>query len=705
MNQNFEDKSAKIILVNPSGAIRIQHSDIIKSHGFVSITNVSDLQSAIEVLESEKIDWIITRPFANDAVNAFQLLKLIISEAVLRHVRVSLLMDESEEQLLPYAFSLGLFSWIKNKSSRSELEGEYKKLIETLEKSAWNPTKVSSRYIAEMMENTPKSRMVFHKSLIQHFPGDASILLDLAESYILNQKPEKAEAVFQQINLINENYSQEINQLRQKHQIPTIQLDADSQSEDLENTLNIESCLLIDNDASTLEMLRAFLAEVGVKNIHLVNSIEVLEEFSEQTPIDLIVFKWGIPQAVGPIIAQKLKHKKNLISSPTLTYNPHLEEGDKALLAELGVFSYIKMPINQKDFLKTVIWCLQQQLLPTEPNTLELSIYDNLANGLTLKAKGLFAYYKGYKEIPEYKIKQIEAELFFHDGKFQAAKKSCLESIKSGGESPIVLSLLGKIMIKLKDHASALRCLELADSMAPMNIARLCAISDCHLANDQLDEAKSIISEALELDANAPEALESNIKLKVIEGDTETAKNLLNDLSMVKQVVAFMNNKAVSLSVCQRVDESISLYKKTLESIPNDRSDILGLVHYNLALAHTRSHDYNNAIDQLKAAHKLNLEQLTPKIASLMKRIKLAIQNNEKVALKTSKQTSEEDEAEEVEDTEDYFKYLTLKKGEICCYKIYILDKVDPKIEAFTKKPLKFNPRASFDASETSENS
>ena len=109
MNQNFEDKSAKIILVNPSGAIRIQHSDIIKSHGFVSITNVSDLQSAIEVLESEKIDWIITRPFANDAVNAFQLLKLIISEAVLRHVRVSLLMDESEEQLLPYAFSLGLF--------------------------------------------------------------------------------------------------------------------------------------------------------------------------------------------------------------------------------------------------------------------------------------------------------------------------------------------------------------------------------------------------------------------------------------------------------------------------------------------------------------------------------------------------------------------------------------------------------------------
>ena len=72
-----------------------------------------------------------------------------------------------------------------------------------------------------------------------------------------------------------------------------------------------------------------------------------------------------------------------------------------------------------------------------------------------------------------------------------------------------------------------------------------------------------------------------------------------------------MNNRAVTLARNGRFEDGISLYKKTIESIPTSWKSIIASVYYNLGLAYARYGDLQKAektLSEMTAQVKLWLK-------------------------------------------------------------------------------------------------
>ena len=85
-----------------------------------------------------------------------------------------------------------------------------------------------------------------------------------------------------------------------------------------------------------------------------------------------------------------------------------------------------------------------------------------------------------------------------------------------------------------------------------------------------MEKAESAIKKAeeMEIDMDSTEVEQMKCKINIETGNVVTAKSLMNDLEAGKNVIAYMNNRAVTLARNGRFEDGISLYKKTIESIP-----------------------------------------------------------------------------------------------------------------------------------------
>src|SRR5690349_22472712 len=93
----------------------------------------------------------------------------------------------------------------------------------------------------------------------------------------------------------------------------------------------------------------------------------------------------------------------------------------------------------------------------------------------------------------------------------------------------------------------------------------------------------------------------------------------------MENVVAYMNNRSVALARCGMINEGIEGYRKTLESIPDEREDIKGIVHYNIAFAFIRSGQLPEAKPKLEMSIMNKTAKVLTRAEALIKRVKHAI--------------------------------------------------------------------------------
>jgi hypothetical protein len=82
-----------------------------------------------------------------------------------------------------------------------------------------------------------------------------------------------------------------------------------------------------------------------------------------------------------------------------------------------------------------------------------------------------------------------------------------------------------------------------------------------------------------------------------------------------------MNNQAVTFIQTGEFQRGVELYQSAIKSLPQEESDLLGVVYYNLALAFLRNEELESGLSHLQTSTSFPDSRVHKKACSLHKRI------------------------------------------------------------------------------------
>lgn len=625
MNHSIKNQDAKILVVEAAQSSRSLICDSLRALGFKSIhASVGSLKDALPILETEHIDWIITSTFADQKVNAMQILKICASAPNLKHVRMSLLVDKGDDEHIPIAYQIGLLSHHSREMTGTAVKAFLQILFDRFKSEEYNDALVAASYLREWLtvRSDWESSYKMTKNLLEVMPGRPDLITSLAEPLFAMDKKQEARATLEQAKMILDGPKiKQVDALGERifgedYAKPIVA------GTEAPNILGIPSVVLIDSDEMTLKNVKGIFSELGVPAIETFQDGESAWLWMQKNPEPgLIIMEWKIPKVPGPALLQRVRGM-GFLSVPIIVLSSLIKPTDMPLLREMSVANQIAKPFpDRPTFLRTVIWTLQQERIPTDMQVLETKIRQLLQIKKPKEANSLKKRLFADKAFPLARRKYIEAEFAYANGKYEESRDHALQGLKSVGDKLLTLQLLGKVFMQLKDFASALKCLEKANEINPVNIERLCMMAEAETELGKEEDAKKSVNEAEEVDAENADLIATKAKFALTDGNTDRAKELMGKLTSLSSVVSYMNNKAIALSRTGKIDEGLELYHKAIRSIPDNRKNVLGAIHYNVALAYIRADKPQESLEHLFKAATFDDQRIARKAASLQKRV------------------------------------------------------------------------------------
>ncbi len=722
MTSALKDKKSRIILVDPSGPVRQMMTETTRSTlGYENVEAKSSITDVIQFLEVEKAAWVIVPLMADQPANALHLLKICTENAVLKKVRVSVLVEEEEKYILPTAYELGLFSHHPKPFTKDTLSEEFKTIQSILEANGYNEPKTSAHYLRTYLKagNLHPSQIALEKGLLDMYPGDPSVLLELAHPQFHSGQQDSAKKTLAQVKLLDPKYTEKVEAQAKAlfgDQGKAIIDAAGSGGDGSINVLGANNVVIIDSDDASSRGVEDILKKLGATNIvRFANGVEAWQHLEKSSEPDLIISEWKIPKLSGPLLIQRIRHH-GFHAVPIIILSSLLKPEDMPLVKEISVANIIQKPLNADLFIPNLILTMQQERMPTEFQALERKIRHLLKANKKDDAEPFRLQFIADPNIPMAKKRTIEAEFALANANYPLARDAAIDALKLGGENILVLNTLGKALMRLSDFANALKFFKKAQEMSPNNIERICLIAETETELGNEEGAKDALQTAKAIDPDAQAVTEANVKVAITKGDSLSAKNLMESFDSVENIVSYMNNKAVAFAKIGKPNEAIGLYKKTLESIPDHLPDPKAIVLYNLALAQIKDKEFDAAMSKLNEAMKYPTSRIAKKISSLRDRSKTANEKGQALSLKASDAnvaikantpaapgaagagesglSSEEDQAKLIA-------LVEAKRGDMCCYMIFTpIEAKDAKIPALLAKQPRFQSRSSIEREE-----
>ncbi len=691
-------KDIKILTVSASSSKRQLVNNDLRARGYTDVTGAPDIATAVQFIENGDLDWLITPVGVSDSVSALQLLKDVSEHLSDHDVFMSLLIAEDERHYLDRAFELGLLSFHTDVQTKDHIQKEFDQFFKLLETYRGQSSLVAAAYLRKFLsgESRHEERLRFEKKLLFHFPGEIELLFALADAYQKAGDLDQAKAVYSQILTLAPDSMKRV-QASLGADGASIEELSDAQASeqaalDLAKNLGVQRCLLVEPDHKLATDMIAYLKKMGIQEIkHFDQSDQplVLLEKGEWVP-ELVIFEWALSPVAGPLFIQKIRELLGY-DVPVTVMNENITRKDLPLLQEMGITDRIKKPITEQQFLKDVIWVINEDRRPSEPFLLFQKLRQALAEKNHEKVASLSkAYYENPKVTPA-DCNLVRAEIAFGHGQYQNAKKEALEGLKKGGQNLQILNILGKSLMKMREFETALICLENAQVMSPQNIERICKIAEINLETDRQEAYQEALEKARSMAPDSQTVQELEVKGALKQGDCQTAKGLMAQMKSLSGVVSFTNNRAVSLIRCARFDEGIKLYRDALSSTPVGQEQVHGVLCYNLGLAFARDKKLQEAFDALEIASTELQGPLRSKIGSLKVRVKKALSGQTTFELKTSPVGPAEVAAEQQDefDRVNLDRFLKIGPGDFCCYQIFQSASRDSEIEMLFNKALR----------------
>jgi CheY-like chemotaxis protein/Flp pilus assembly protein TadD len=712
----FQDRSAKVLLIDSSGAVRQLLSEVAKSVGFSQAQAVATISDAHNILETEGADWLIVPLAADQPINGLHTVRMITSFSDLKNTRVSLLLDQNEMWCLPRAFEFGLLSYHAKPFTKDSLSKELEELMSIFEASEWNSTKLAATYLRKHLSSTQSATdlMQLEQTLMEMFPGNSSQLINLAHAQHMAGKKDAAKVTLKQASFIDASLAPKIDAKAQELFGSTdLTPEKRDGADGTPNALGLDLVVLIDSDDAVRSSVKSVFQELGVTNIKDFSDGEsAIAEIESGPEPSLVVMEWRVPKLTGPLLMQRIR-SKGFINCPIVILSALIKPTDMPIIREMGVANISQKPMEREPFLRTIIWTIQQERMPTEQQTLENKIRSCLQIKNLTEAEVLAARYLADESIAPGRKNVIRAEIAYAKELYEAARDFAIESLKGTTESIFALNILGKSLMILRQYEQALKCFQKAQSLSPMNLERLVMIAETQAEVGDTAAAKETIADAKDIDPNSMIVAEGGAKVAIASGDPEAAKKILSKIEGVGNVISYLNNKAVAHAKCGHTTEGVELYQKTLDSIPDSKTDIRAIVTYNMALAKIKNNDLPGALIDLAEVMAFPEAKVAKKAASLKKRLDSAISTNSSIALReadhqpsvvvpTNPESPTADDSQAADASSITSTAVQTVAGDLCCYMVYKTSISDTaEYKKLTATPPRFKLRKAIERGET----
>lgn len=681
----FQDKSARVILVDSSGAVRQLLSEVAKSVGFANSQAVASIQDAHSILETEEVDWVIVPLAADQEVNGLHTLRTIVSFPELKHVRVSLLVDEAEMWCLPKAFELGMLSYHPKPFTKDSLTKDLNEFLRLFEANEWNGTRTSAEYLRKHLRVAKNTGdlLQLEKSLLDMFPGNSKQLVNLAHAQQMSGQTDASKMTLRQALTIDPSIKGVVDQTATEL-FGSPDLTAQAGTSGVGNVLGLEKIIIVDPEDATRSSTKSIFQELGVTDIQeFADGEEAWKSIDAGQEPSLIVMEWRIPSLTGPLLMQRVR-SKGFLKVPIMVQSALIKPTDMSLIREMGVANLIIKPTEREQLLKAVVWTIQQERMPTEQQTLENKIRVFLTAKNTVEAEALIIRYLAEPTISDGRKNVIRAELAFVREQYEAARDFAIESLKGTTESVFALNILGKSLMTLRQFEAALKCFQKAQSLSPVNLERLVMMAETQAEMGEPEVAETTVAKARDIDPDSATVKEGEVRVAMASGSSEAAKKMLGQIESIGNVISYLNNKAVAHSKCGFMEEGIEIYQKTLDSVPEEKTEVRAVVTYNMAMAKIRKNDLVDALVDLDAVIAIPGAKVAKKAQSLKERLQASLAANTSFALRESDNTSNNaptplttpasptnDDSVVADGASIAAAAVEATAGELCCYLIF----------------------------------
>ena len=712
METFFKDKSGKVLVVDSSGAARTLLAEVVRSIGFADVNGCAGVKEAIEMMEVEAVDWVIAPLQMDNPENAFKLLELVYTEPMLKHVRVSFLLEESEQEIVPDGVAHGLLSHHMKPFTKDSLTQDINNLLTTMEGYDWSAPLTAGHYLRNVLTLSGRLEelLTFERKLLDMYPGRIDQMYNVVPPMVDLGFKSEGMSILRQIKLIDPGEEEKIKSILDDL-FEGASLDSEEGGE-TPNLLGLNKVLLVDGDSAVATEVQEIFGELGVPEVIVCDEGEAgIAALEANEDIDLVIQEWRIDKLTGPLFLQKAQEVAKS-TFPFVLLSSLIEEQDQPFVREMGVAAIIPKPLNREEFIKTLIWTMQQDRMPTEQTSMERKMRQFLDERNIPEAQAIKDRYVADSSIKIGPKVLIEAEFSHANKEYEKARDFGIEAIKHSGDSIFTLNLLGKIMMNLREFNIALKCFEKAQQLAPMNLERLCQIAEVHSEMGDQEKAQESVEAAQDLDPDSEKVQETSAKVAINSGNTEGAKKILEQLKAIENVVSYMNNQAVALARCDMFAEGIEQYKTTLSSIPETRKDIYAIVSYNLSLAYLRAANAEEAVKSLEVAvsHESIVKEKSQK---LLDRVKSAIKKGRPVQVQKAdvpvanpEDVAKGDESDVVMDgaKNKVLSVVQNNPGDIACYLIFQSAKQLETVDKMLSGTIRFSPRDSIVRGEAAVN-
>jgi CheY-like chemotaxis protein len=708
----FRDKSARVVLVDSSGSVRQLLSEVTKSLGFANTQAVASIADAHSILETESADWLIVPVNAGQELNGLHTVRMMINFAQISHVRVSLLVEESETWALSKAFECGLLSYHSKPFTKDSLKKGFEEFLSIMEQNDWDSTRTSAEYLRRHLTATsqPGDLLSLEKNLQNIYPGNSKLLIDLASAMHLSGATDSAKSTLRQVEFMDPSVAALV-KAKRTALFGAGATDGPAASTPGENILNLGTVVIIDNDDSVRAAVIAIFKELGCPQIQdFPDGESALDWMQANSEPSLIVTEWKIPKVTGPLLLQRVR-ALGYTNVPILVLSALVKPMDMPIIREMGVANMAEKPMERATFLKAVIWTIQQDRMPTETQTIENKVRAFLAAKKVNDAEELLVRFLADDSVAAGRKAVLRAEHAFAKENYEASRDFAIEAIKSSGESLFALNVLGKSLMILRQFEAALKCFQKAQGVSPMNLERLVTIAETQAEAGDATAAEASINRAKDIDPDSTTVQEGEVKVALATGSPDAAKAILGKMESMNNIIGYLNNKAIAHAKCGFGKEGIEIYEKTLESIPEDKRDILAIVNYNMALAKVRNGDLAGAVPDLDAVIAYPESRVHKKAVSLKERLSPALDKGMTFSLREADQVAPDPQQEvgagdTVTKTADattlIAAMLEIAPGDHCCYLVFqSTEAADSELTKAMATAPKYQVRKTIERAET----
>ena len=291
MQEVFNEKKGKILVVEGSGAARTQLIEVLKSLGFTDIAGVPSVKDGWGMIESEPIKWLLTPLNADAPENAMHVIKLITEHAALKGMLVSLLLEEQETYAAPLAFQYGMLSWHRKPFTKDSLASEIKGLIERGEKNQWSSTLVAASYLREFLTKAEKMNelLSFERELVKTFPSNQDLFYNLIHPLVKLGTKDEAKSILLMLQAVDKAQAARVEQMKLDY-FGGDEAEADATDGKKFNFLGIDRIVVVDSDESIHITIKEIFSACGITDVECFTSgLEALEYLKTKPNPGLVI--------------------------------------------------------------------------------------------------------------------------------------------------------------------------------------------------------------------------------------------------------------------------------------------------------------------------------------------------------------------------------------------------------------------------------